>query len=124
VANRQQGIGQASMRVAANLRRMFNANRLLTYSGIARHLTEHGLPTSALTVRRLADGQRAITIDELEHLAGALDVDPLRLLSGTAEIHTSVTWNDVPKTTTWGDIPADLTWADLGKEAGATDGND
>jgi plasmid maintenance system antidote protein VapI len=93
---RPQVVGEASQRVAANLREMLGADAALTYAEIARQLTAAGLPTSTMTALRIVRGERRITVDELVALAAIVGVEPVQLWSGTARTTTTITWRDIP----------------------------
>lgn len=80
MANRPKTRGATGLRVAANIRRRINADRL-SYQQVSDRLADAGRVIPADGVRRLADGARAIDVDELADLADALRCDLLDLLS-------------------------------------------
>ncbi|QNJ90995.1 helix-turn-helix transcriptional regulator [Mycolicibacterium fluoranthenivorans] len=79
MASKRIEIGWAGETVLHNLPR-FRALRRMTLMDLAERLDELGRPMSVPTLSAVENGKRRIDVDDLVHLALALDVSPAALL--------------------------------------------
>lgn len=63
----------------------------LTYAELSRRLKEAGHPLAVLALRRIEDGERRVTVDDLTALGVVLGVNPNALLSPAATSSEGVT---------------------------------
>lgn len=80
VAGRTPDIGPTSETVAENVQRL-RTEQNLTYTQLSERLeTRAGWTITATAVRRIEEGERRVSVDDLMALAAALGVSPAALL--------------------------------------------
>src|SRR3954462_6024933 len=79
MVGRQPDFGATAETVAGNVKR-FRDIRKLSYTELSAKLKEAGSQITAVGVRRIEDGDRRVTVDDLMALAVALEVWPISLL--------------------------------------------
>ncbi|MBS9532604.1 helix-turn-helix transcriptional regulator [Mycobacterium sp. M1] len=84
MATRRIEIGWAGVTVMHNLPR-FRGLRRMTMGDLSERLTALGRPMSVPTLSAVENGKRRIDVDDLVHLALALDVSPIALLMPATE---------------------------------------
>ncbi|WP_216636373.1 helix-turn-helix transcriptional regulator [Mycobacterium sp. IS-1496] len=80
MAGKEAARGPTGETVAARLREI-RTYLNLTFTEVSERLTAVGWPISAVGVRRIEDGDRKVTVDDLVGLSVALGVSPIGLLS-------------------------------------------
>lgn len=78
------GNGPTSHAVRENVRRL-REEASFSYAELSRRLTAVGHPLAVLALRRIEDGERRVTVDDLTALAVVLGVNPDALLRPSAE---------------------------------------
>ena len=80
MAGKEPDTGPTATTVAANVKRLRD-ERHLSYTELSERLQEAAnWSVSPVGVRRIEDGKRRVTVDDLFSLAAALDVSPTTLL--------------------------------------------
>lgn len=79
MAGKEAARGPTGDTVAARLREV-RTNLNLTYTEVSERLAAAEWPISAVGVRRIEDGERRVTVDDLVSLSAALGVSPVTLL--------------------------------------------
>lgn len=115
MADKKLTLGGTGETVRANLQRLRGG---MQYKDLSARLTELGNPIPPLGLRRIENGERRVTVDDLCALAVALDVSPLTLLlpgDGSryaASMLTGVPDREVSHNTQWlwglGEEPLEL----------------
>jgi transcriptional regulator with XRE-family HTH domain len=84
MAGKEPEFGATAAAVAANITRLRESGGL-QYTGLSARLAELGWSLSPVALRRIEQGDRRVTVDDLVALAVALEVSPETLLMPYAE---------------------------------------
>jgi transcriptional regulator with XRE-family HTH domain len=99
------GAGPSGEAVAHNVKRL-REEQNLSWTRLARALTDSGRPTSAIAIRRVEEGRRRVDADDLVALALALGVTPVTLLMPKVDEADS----PAPVTASRESPDAEMTW--------------
>jgi transcriptional regulator with XRE-family HTH domain len=111
MVGRQPDFGATAEAVSTNVKR-FRVARKLSYTELSAKLKEAGSQITPVGVRRIEDGERRVTVDDLMTLAVALDVWPISLLMPEAdndqtEVTASGVNTPIPAEDLWGWLRSD-----------------
>jgi transcriptional regulator with XRE-family HTH domain len=85
MAGKEPNTGPTAMTVVANVKRL-RTDQNLSYTELSHRLDEvAGWSVNPVGVRRIEDGERRVTVDDLFALAAALGVSPTTLLIPNAD---------------------------------------
>jgi len=89
MTGRKMEFGATGAAVAANLRQIRTSQNLL-YTQVSARLREIGREIPPLAVRRIEDGERQTTVDDLVALASVLGVSPVTLLMPASSVRSEL----------------------------------